>query len=57
MKVMSVILSLSALALGPSLAPTSASAGTFYGVPFYGTYATHLYGANRFYEVGDRFRY
>jgi hypothetical protein len=28
-----------------------------YGVPFYGTYATHRHGAGRFYEVRERFRF
>ena len=57
MKVLLATLTLTTLTLAPILSPTSASAGSYYGVPFYGTYATHRYGAQRFYEVRDRFRY
>jgi len=57
MKVLLVTLALATSTFPPMLVPTSASAGTYYGVPFYGTYATHRRGAARFYEVRERFRF
>jgi hypothetical protein len=56
MKLILATLTLSTL-LTPLPLWTSASAGTYYGRPFYGYYATHRYGPKRFYEVRDRFRH
>jgi hypothetical protein len=57
MKVILATLALITLTFAPIVLPTPASAGTYYGAPFYGTYATHRYGASRFYEVRERFRF
>jgi hypothetical protein len=50
-------LALTTLTFAPILSPTPAQAGTYYGVRFYGTYATHRHGAGRFYKVRERFRF
>ena len=57
MKSILAFLALTTLTLAPIHLSIPAAAGTYYGVPFYGTYATHRHGASRFYEVRDLLRH
>jgi hypothetical protein len=55
MRIMTMNITLIAMIVASALASTSAAAGPYDGTPFYGTYSTYDYGANRYFDVTDRY--